>query len=232
MLFDLRARGRRRTIQIIYVFLALLMGGGLIFFGIGGSTSGGLFDAFKSGGGGSNGTNSLQKAVDHAAKVAQLHPNDAAAWAALARAQFQMAGVGDNYDQNSGTYTAKGKQALVPVERSWDRYMALNPPKPSADLASLMVQALGPPGLNHADKAVAAQEIVVGARPPSTGLYTQLAALAYQAGQTRKGDLAAQKAIELAPKDQRTTLRDQFKQLKQSATAAAIQSQTTTPGSG
>ena len=39
MLFDLRARGRRRAIKVIYLFLALLMGGGLIFFGIGGSTS-------------------------------------------------------------------------------------------------------------------------------------------------------------------------------------------------
>ena len=29
MLFDLRARGRRRTVKIVYVFLALLMGGGL-----------------------------------------------------------------------------------------------------------------------------------------------------------------------------------------------------------
>ena len=52
MLFDLRARGRRRTVKIVYVFLALLMGGGLVFFGIGGATSGGLLDAFKGGGGG------------------------------------------------------------------------------------------------------------------------------------------------------------------------------------
>ena len=42
MLFDLRGRGRRRSVQTIYVALAVLMGGGLIFFGIGGSVSGGL----------------------------------------------------------------------------------------------------------------------------------------------------------------------------------------------
>ena len=231
MLFDLRARGRRRTVKVVYVFLALLMGGGLIFFGIGGATSGGLLDAFKSGGGGGNANSSLQKAVENAQKRAQLHPRDANAWAALARAQFQLANVGDNYDQNTQSYTAKGRKALVPVERSWERYLALNPPKPNADLASLMVQALGPPGLNHADKAVAAQEIVVDARPASTGLYTQLAALAYAAGQTRKGDLAAQKAVSLAPKDQRSSLRDQFKQLKQSVATAGAQTQTT-PGSG
>jgi hypothetical protein len=230
MLFDLRARGRRRTIQVIYVFLAVLMGGGLIFFGIGGATSGGLFDAFKSNGGSSSGNDVLEKNVKKAEARVRIHPRDAAAWAALTRAQYQVAGLGDNYDQNTGAFTAKGKQALVPVERSWDRYLALNPPKPSPDLASLMVQALGPPGLNHADKAVAAQEIVVDARPPSTGLYTQLAALAYLAGQTRKGDLASQKAVSLAPKDQRSALRDQFKQLKQQSAAASAQTTTTPAG--
>src|SRR3954447_25353491 len=230
MLFDLRARGRRRTIQVIYLFLAVLMGGGLVFFGIGGNTSGGLFDAFKSGGGGGNGNSVLEKNVERAQKRVTAHPRDAAAWAALTRAQYQVAGLGDNYDQNTGAFTAKGKKALLTVERSWDRYLALNPPKPNADLASLMVQALGPPGLNHADKAVAAQEIVVDARPASTGLYTQLAALAYEAGQTRKGDLASQKAISLAPKDQRSALRDEFKQLKQQSAAASVQTTTTPSG--
>ena len=45
MLFDLRGRGRRNTIKVIYVSLAILMGGGLVFFGIGGDVSGGLVDA-------------------------------------------------------------------------------------------------------------------------------------------------------------------------------------------
>ena len=35
MLFDLRGRGRRRTVQAIYLGLAILLGGGLIFFGVG-----------------------------------------------------------------------------------------------------------------------------------------------------------------------------------------------------
>src|SRR5258708_36962752 len=51
MLFDLRGRGRRRTIQIIYLFLALLIGGGLIFFGIGGGAgSRGLLNAVNNNG--------------------------------------------------------------------------------------------------------------------------------------------------------------------------------------
>ena len=47
MLFDLRGRGRRRTVQVIYLSLALLMGGGLVLFGIGSDQSGGLVDAFS-----------------------------------------------------------------------------------------------------------------------------------------------------------------------------------------
>ena len=54
MLFDLRGRGRRRTVQVIYLSLAVLMGGGLVLFGIGGGTNGGLFDAI--GGSGSSNT--------------------------------------------------------------------------------------------------------------------------------------------------------------------------------
>ncbi len=41
MLFDLRGRGRRRTVRVIYVGLALLMGVGLVGFGVGGGFGGG-----------------------------------------------------------------------------------------------------------------------------------------------------------------------------------------------
>src|SRR3954447_9822976 len=230
MLFDLRARGRRRMIKVIYLFLAVLMGGGLVFFGIGGNTSGGLFDAFKGGGGGGSSVDDrLTKQIERYEKQVQTTPTDARAWAALTRAQYQVAGLGANYDQNAGTFTTKGKKALVKVERSWDRYMALDPAKPNADLAALMVQAFSPTGLSRPPKAVAAQEIVVDARPPSAGLYSTLAVLAYQAGQSRKGDLAADKAVALAPKDQRSVLKEQLQQQKTAGNGAGAGSATTQP---
>src|SRR3712207_3068948 len=219
MLFDLRARGRRRTIQPIYLSLAVLMGGGLVFFGIGGNTSGGLFDAFREDGGGGNVDSRLEENVDKATKRVQARRSDPRAWAELTRAQYQVAGVGENYNQTAGAFTAKGRAQLRGVERSWDRYLALEPPKPDPALASLMVQAFGETGLNKPDKAVRAMEIVVDSREPSTGLYSQLAVLAYQAGQTRKGDLAADKAVELAPKDQRPALKEQLQSLKQQGAA-------------
>ena len=50
MLFDLRSRGRRRTVQVIYLGLAMLMLFGLVLFGVGaGNGFGGLLNAFTNG---------------------------------------------------------------------------------------------------------------------------------------------------------------------------------------
>jgi hypothetical protein len=89
-----------------------------------------------------------------------------------------------------------------------------------------MIQAFGPAGLNKLDKAVRALEIVVE-RKPTPQLYVQLAALAYQAGQTRKGDLAGKKALSLAPKDDREQLKGQLEGAKQASTQAQLQTSTT-----
>ena len=50
-------------------------------------------------------------------------------------------------------------------------------------------------------------EIVMDNRKESAGLYAQLAVLAAGANQTRKSELAEQKAIDLAPKAQRKQLK-------------------------
>ena len=212
MLFDLRARGRRTTIKVIYVFLALLMGGGLVFFGIGGATNGGLLDAFKDNGGGTSAQKLAQKKVDGAEKHVQLNRADAAAWAALTKAQYQQAGL--EQDETTGKYSQDGIKFLRDAARSWDRYTALQKGKIDPSLATLMTQAFLPGALNKPDEAVAAWEVVFDSREPSVGLYSQLAQLAYAAGQTRKGDLAAAKAVGLAPKSQRKDVKAQLDALK------------------
>ena len=103
-------------------------------------------------------------------------------------------------DQNTGAFTAEGKRSLVAVERAWDRYVALEPDPPDDVAASFMVQAFSSAGLDKPEKAVRAHgDGHRRARRERSNLYSQLAVLAYQAGQTRKGDLAADKAVELAP---------------------------------
>src|SRR3954453_16713241 len=229
MLFDLRGAGRRNTVRAIYLGLAILMAGGLVFFGIGGATNGGLLNAFDSKGGSSS-NNTFEKRVAKLEKKVKLNPSDAASWALLAKYRDQEASVaGENYDQNTSTFTAKGLAKLKAAAAAWEKYLSLNPPKPDANVANFMVQAYT--ALNDADKAVGAQEIVTDSRPKQYALWAQLAQLAYAAGQTRKGDLSAQKAIQLAPKDQKQTVKSTLDNAKTQALQQQVQqAQTTPPG--
>ena len=231
MLFDLRGRGRRRTVQVIYVGLAILMMGGLLLFGIGGSVSGGLLDAVGIGGGsGSGGGNdALSKREQSFQKQVAANPQNAAAWAELARVRYQLAGQGENYDQNTGQFTAKGQAQLLTVATTWKTYLALDPPKPDANVASLMVQAFGPAGLNRPAEAATAAEIVTEARP-SANTFFQLAVFAYAAGQTRKADLASAKSLELTPPDQRAALKQRLDAAKKQGTSAGASAGTAGAG--
>lgn len=197
MLFDLRARGRRRTIKVIYLGLAILMGGGLVLFGIGGEVQGGLFDAFSEDSEGGDVSEQIQEQIDAADQALAANPQDAAALAELARLRFQAAGFGENFDQATQTFTDQGLEQLRQAERAWDRYLALDPPEPDADVAAVMAQALGPDGLGELEKAVNALQIVADEQRTAP-IYAQLAALAYQAGNDRTGDLAREEALELA----------------------------------
>ena len=230
MLFDLRGRGRRRTVQVIYLSLAILMGGGLVLFGIGGATSGGLIDAIQGGkSSNSSGSDTFQKRVDALEKQTQTDPTNARAWAQLAGLRFQLAGSGANYDQATQVYTDKGKAELRQASAAWQRHLALAGDKPDTTVANQMVQAYGISGLQNYPEAVKALEFVIDATPNATfQQYAQLAVLAHGAKQDRKATLSADKAVSLAPKAQRKTLRDQIKAAQQQLDSAA--GSTTTSG--
>lgn len=218
MLFDLRGRGRRRFVQAIYLSLAILMGGGLVLFGVGGATNGGLLDAFKNDSGGQSVSDTFKKRISEAENGVKVRPSDPKAWAELTRVRFQQASVGDGFDQNQGVFTNEGKDDLQAASRAWDKYLSLTE-KPDDTVASLMVQAYSQYALNEPDKAVAAMEVVVDARTPTGPLYAQLATYAYQAGQTRKAELASKKAMQLTPKDDREVVKAQLDAARQAAAA-------------
>lgn len=223
MLFDLRGSGRRRTVKIVYITLAFLMGGGLVLFGIGGggALSGGLVDAITSSkGGGDSGTERFVTAERKATAAAHARPKDAALWAAVARARFNLASAGDNVDQNTGEFSAEGKRQLESASRAWEEHLKLAGDKPDSRVASLMVQAYSV--LGQYDKAATAQEVIALDRK-SVGAYTQLAILAYQAGQLRKGDLAKDKALELTEPDMREALKGQLEGARAQAAVQAGQ---------
>jgi hypothetical protein len=209
MLFDLRGRGKRRTIQAIYLFLAILLGGGLIFFGIGGGGGGGgLLNAVGQGSG--SGSDPFQSDVTAAKKRVKATPKNPAAWAALANAQYEVAASGDGFNSTAGTFTTKGKADLAQARTAWTKYLSFNPKTPDPDLATEMVRAFEPAALNLPAEAVSTQEILVAQNPSSPDNYATLAVLAYLAGQTRKGDLAAAKAVTLEPKASQAELKTQL----------------------
>ncbi len=220
MLFDLRGRGRRRTVQGIYLGLAVLFGAGYIGFNVGSGTGsgGGLVDALN--GNGSGGGGGVANQVKAAQKRAFGAPNDPAAWAQLTQVRYQVAVLGNNFSQQTESFTPQGKAALVPVKQAWDHYLSLNPPHPNLDVAKLMAQAFGTNALADATDGVRVGDILTAAEPTYTN-FAVLAQFAYVAGQARKGQLAEDRALSLAPASLRTQLKSQIDQYKPPPAAGA-----------
>jgi hypothetical protein len=216
MLFDLRGR-RRRAVQATYVTLAVLMGGGLVFFGIGGGVSGGLLDAFKGGGGGSSGNDLIQKRIGRNEKRARLNPRDVAALKALVRDNYQLAA---SQTQSGATgFPASAKGDLRKAAAAWQRYLAAEPGKPDPSLATVAFQLFSVDALNKPKQAQQAATIIAEAQNNSPA-YIQVVQYATLAGDKRTADLAAKKAIDLAPKAQKKTVESQVKQAKQTQAQA------------
>lgn len=205
MLFDLRSRGRRRTVQVIYLGLALIMGGGLVLFGVGtGSGNGGLLNAFTGGGGGNQQGQVISQQEKDALRQTKQDPNSPAAWAALIQARYENASS-SGFDTATNSYTTAGKQELAGVASAWQRYQQLTE-NPDANLAILAANAYGT--LGQYPQAASAWEAETLAQPSEAKGFQCLAMTAYAAHQTRKGDLAAARAVQMVPAAERTQLKN------------------------
>jgi predicted Zn-dependent protease len=218
MLFDLRSRGRRRTVQAVYLGLAVLMGGGLVLFGVGaGNGLGGLLNAFTG-----SGSNSAQKQVisqqeKDALKATQLRPTDPQAWALLVQARWTSAGQGNNYNSSTGTFTTDGKKELSLATQAWQRYLQrTKTPDPTVTILAAKAYSQ----LGNFSSAANAWELEAAASPTEPKPYECLAAAAYAASEARKGDLASAKAVSLLPKLARTQTQTLLKQAKTSPQVA------------
>jgi hypothetical protein len=210
MLFDLRGRGRRRTVQIIYAGLAVLMGGGLVLFGVGSFGGTGILNSIN-GREGSNGA-SFSSEIKKYQRLTRIAPTSVSAWEHLTAAELHEAG-GEAYVEG-GHPTAKGKELFSAAASSWERYLALNPPKPSLTLAKEMLRIFSEEGLNQPAAAVQAVQIVVAAEPANASYYAQLANYAYKAKNMNVGDLASARAVALAPAAERTRIKRELETLK------------------
>ena len=212
MLFDLRGRGRRRTVKVIYIGLAVLIGIGLVGFGVGGGLGGGgIFSAASNneGGGGASFSSKIKKYE----KLTTKHPTNAAYWEELAKNLLHEAGNEGYVNASTGAPTSKGKELYRRASEAWVSYLNLNPPNPNPELAQLVYVIYSEDGLNEPAKAVQALNYVVEKRPTAS-YYAQLAEFAYKAKNERLGDLAAAKAVSLAPANERTRVKDELEEVK------------------
>lgn len=221
MLFDLKGK-RKNVVKVTYLFLAILFGGGLVLFGVGSnSVQGGLLDAITGNGSGGSNTSAFEDQVAKAERGVRVSPKDDRAWLALARAEYNLAVSGDNFDRTTGQFKQGAVDDLEKAASSWERYLKLDPKRPNSGTATLMVQAYsnlirfgtGASALDRFEQAAKTQRIIAQARP-SPIAYFQLASIYYAIGRIAPGDRASAKALELTPKDQRNTVGAQLKDVR------------------
>jgi hypothetical protein len=201
MLFDLQGK-RRRLIQATYLTLAILMGGGLVFFGIGSDVQGGLADFFTESDS-EDANPALEDQLQQAEDALAANPADPEALADVARANYQLATTTDPEARAAGAiFAGDATPRLEAASEAWSDYLEADPKRPDDALAFLMIQVYGEQGLNEPEEAAEAAAIVAEARRDSQSylIYTQFAALA---GDERQADLAGKQAVSLAPTAQR-----------------------------
>jgi hypothetical protein len=210
MLFDLRGR-RRRAVQATYLILAVLMGGGLVLFGIGGDVSGGLFDAFSDRSGGGTSSEQLEDRIDRQEERLQSNPRSEATLKALVRDYHALASA--QLPTGAVQYPEEAKDELQQAGEYWQRYLGAEDGDPDASLARLAVAVYDQGALGQPAEAAAAMRIVAEAGNDFQS-YLALVQRAAAAGDERTADLAARKAVELAPKRLKKQVRQQAKTLK------------------
>ena len=213
MLFDLRRRGRRRTVQAVYLGMAVLIGAGLVLFGVGtGTGGGGLFGAFSNSSSGSS-KPAISQAEKAALRQTRAHPSSPAAWVALIDARVAAA----NQQCSATACTAAGRRDIEGAGQAWQRYLKLTP-HPDPTVAHTIATSYETVGDFKA--AASAWMIVTQANSTTPQYFEFLAQDAYRAKETRVGDLAAERAVSLVPKAQRKQLRQQLDQIKAAAAAS------------
>jgi hypothetical protein len=217
MLFDLRSRGRRRTVQVVYLGLAILFGAGLVLFGVGTGSGGGLLNAFT-GNGSSNSQSSAVSSQEKAAlKQTQSDPNNPTAWANLINARWSSAQQNSQETTTGLLFNKHGKQELAATTQAWTRYQALTK-SPNPDIAILAARAYA--YQSEYASAASAWQIEASTDPTSPHGYECIALTAYAAKQDRVGDLAKAKALSLVSKAARKTTSTELESAKTNPAAA------------
>lgn len=216
--------------QVTYLGLAILMGGGLVLSGIGSDASGGLLDAFI-GGGGNTSKSDSQKPLNNQIKAAEqqlrTNPRDQAALATLVRARFGLAGLEQQQSaEGEVSISDKGVEEMRKAEQAWRRYVRSNPRQIDTGLAATAIQIYRVVGLPQDQKEknelFVAPARALAEQENSVDAYIRLVAVATQAGDTRTAGLAERKALTFAQsKDEEATIKERIKAEKAAASSEA-----------
>ena len=218
MLFDLQFKSRR-VVQATYLTLAVLMGGGLVFFGVGSDATGGLADIFGSSDGGSSSNDTIEKRIDrNEERAARAGPAREAALRELVRDYYSLAA--NQVEQGATSFPEDATDELEDAGAAWQRYIELAPEKPDPATANYALRIYDVTALNKPDEAKDAAAIVARSENdwPS---YVRVVQYATLAGDSRTADLAGTKAIDLAGKGEKKEARRQVKAAKQLTPAGA-----------
>ena len=228
MLFELGGR-RKRFIQVIYVCLALLLGGGLVFMGIGGDAQGGLLDAFGLGNSSQSTTDSAtEDDIEKAEQALAADPDDERALLLLARSQYISGQQALEVDeQNVPSLTEEAIASFEASTEAWERYLATKPDKPDSEVATVVFQAYSSLAFARDDPALIQQTLegatetaeIVAEAQPGPNSYLQLATYAYLSGDPKLGDSAGERAIEEADDPSLDAVKSQLRQAEQQGKA-------------
>lgn len=222
MLFDIRGK-RKRLIQVVYAFLALLIAFGLIFLGIGSGTSGGLLDTLGLSGNSANSDPQYQQQVDDANSRLETNPKDTQALLTVARYEYligqqQM----DVSDQGTPVVTQDAATSFSQATAAWERYVDALPKGqgPNPAVAGLIAQA-------YANVAGTQQDVteftrtygragdaatVVAVKSPNPTSWLRVAAYYYYSGQPDKAKKAGDQAVKSADQADRKAVQAQLDQ--------------------
>jgi len=202
MLFDLSNPRRKNVVRVVYGLLAVVFGGGFIFFGIGSETGGGgLLDGVF-GNGGTSTASQYEQQIEDAEEKVEADPTNERALADLARYRY-LSGEAQLDRDETGQITGVSEEARNEFENAveaWSRYLDADPKKIDIGAATTMPTAYR--YLEDAGGAAEAQAIVAKENP-SVNAYVDLAFYRYIDGDIKGGDKAAEIARKEAKPDQR-----------------------------
>jgi len=218
VIFDLKSGKRRRVVQIVFGFLAVIFFLGFVGFGIGGDVSGGIFDALGFGSGDAGGGSTrYEDQIEEAEATLESDPENEQALLDLARYRYLSATEsGIERDPSTGvtTITEDARAELEEAVAAWESYLDTDPQRPDAGVAANAAQAFV--YLEDADGAATAQEIFAEDQR-SFAAYLQLAQYLYVDGKLEAGDAAGERAVELADSSQRASIRKSTEALAEQA---------------